>query len=111
VLSKLGYEAALAENGHEVIEMASQQRYGVILMDVQMPEMDGLEASSMIRRGMEVQPVIIAMTANATKEDKDECMKCGMDDFLSKPVKLEELVDILTKWSVQIRGASTDIAA
>ncbi|MEO6329435.1 MAG: two-component regulator propeller domain-containing protein [Ginsengibacter sp.] len=102
ILSKLGFQATLAENGHEVIEMASQQPYDIILMDVQMPEMDGLEATRMIRKAMDVQPVIIAMTANAMKEDKDDCLAAGMDDFLSKPVKLEELVNMLAKWSVNL---------
>jgi CheY-like chemotaxis protein len=79
--------------------MASQHAYDIILMDVQMPEMDGLEATRTIRSSLDVQPHIIAMTANAMKEDKDECLKAGMDDFLSKPVKLEELVNMLAKWS------------
>ena len=100
ILSKLGLTAALAENGQEAIEMVSQHRYDIILMDMQMPEIDGLEATRIIRREMDIQPIIIAMTANAMKEDRDECLKAGMDDFLSKPVKLEELVNMLTKWSI-----------
>lgn len=99
ILSKLGLEAALAENGKIAIEMAAQQKYDIILMDVQMPEVDGLEATRWMRLSMEVQPIIIAMTANAMKEDRDECLKAGMDDFLSKPVKLEEVVNMLAKWS------------
>jgi signal transduction histidine kinase/CheY-like chemotaxis protein len=99
ILSKLGIEAALAENGKIAFEMAQQQQYDIILMDMQMPEMDGLEATRIIRKTAMVQPIIIAMTANAMKEDKDECLNAGMDDFLSKPVKLEELVNMLTKWS------------
>ena len=99
ILSKLGFEADLAENGKVAVDMANQQTYDVILMDVQMPEIDGLEATRIIRQGMVIQPTIIAMTANAMKEDKDECLKAGMDDFLSKPVKLEELVNMLAKWS------------
>lgn len=100
ILSKLGFTGVvLAENGQEVIEIASQQPYDIILMDMQMPEIDGLEATRIIRKGMEIQPIIIAMTANAMKEDRDECLKAGMDDFLSKPVKLEELVNMLAKWS------------
>jgi CheY-like chemotaxis protein len=67
-------------------------------MDVQMPEMDGLEATLLIRKYQKDQPTIIAMTANAMKEDKDRCLETGMDDFLSKPVKLENIVDILAKW-------------
>lgn len=99
ILTKLGFEAKLAQNGREVTEMANLQEYDLILMDVQMPEMDGLVATKMIRKYMEIQPVIIAMTANAMKEDRDECLKVGMDDFLSKPVKLEEVVNMLAKWS------------
>lgn len=99
ILSKLGFEAKLAHNGREVTEMANLQEYDLIFMDVQMPEMDGLEATKMIRKYMEIQPLIIAMTANAMKEDRDECLRVGMDDFLSKPVKLEEVVNMLAKWS------------
>jgi two-component system, sensor histidine kinase and response regulator len=103
ILSKLGFDAALAENGKVAVEMASQQPYDLILMDVQMPEIDGLEATRIIRQRMEIQPIIIAMTANAMKEDKDECLKAGMNDFLSKPVKLEELVNMLAKWSDSVK--------
>ncbi len=99
ILSKLGYTAALAENGREVTEMANLKEYDLIFMDIQMPEMDGLEATKMIRKYMDVQPIIIAMTANAMSEDREECLKAGMDDFLSKPVKLEELVNMIAKWS------------
>ena len=69
--------------------------YEVVLMDVQMPEMDGLEATRLIRRQMAYQPLIIAMTANATAEDRDECINAGMDYYISKPVNLEELVNLL----------------
>jgi len=99
ILSKLGFDAALAANGKIAIEMANETPYDIILMDVQMPETDGQEATRIIRQSMEIQPIIIAMTANAMKEDKDECLKAGMNDFLSKPVKLEELVNMLVKWS------------
>ncbi|MEO6356478.1 MAG: response regulator, partial [Ferruginibacter sp.] len=86
ILTKLGYDAVLAENGLQTIEIAALQPFDIILMDVQMPGMDGLEATRIIRQTMEVQPVIIAMTANAMTEDKDECLRTGMDDFLGKPV-------------------------
>ena len=99
ILSKLGFEAALAENGRQAADMAAQYAYDIILMDVQIPEMDGLEATRIIRRELEIQPVIIAMTANAMKEDRDQCLQAGLDDFLSKPVKVEDLVAMLTKWS------------
>lgn len=99
ILSKLGYDAALAENGLEALEMVNRQQYDVILMDVQMPGMDGLEATRLIRKRLQLQPVIIAMTASAMKEDKDECLDAGMDDFLSKPVKPGDVVNTLIKWS------------
>ena len=102
ILSKLGFDAALAENGGEVLDMVNQQQYDLILMDVQMPCMDGLEATRRIRQEQQIQPVIIAMTANAMKEDRDECLDAGMDDFLSKPVKLEDVVNMLIKWSNSI---------
>jgi two-component system, sensor histidine kinase and response regulator len=107
ILHKLGFEAALAENGKTAVEMTAAGSYDIILMDVQMPEMDGLEATRTIREFMNIQPVIIAMTANAMKEDKDECLKAGMNDFLSKPVKLEEVVNMLAKWSNNIKEKNT----
>ncbi|MEO6732760.1 MAG: two-component regulator propeller domain-containing protein [Ferruginibacter sp.] len=109
ILSKLGYEAALAKNGREAVEMADEQQYDIILMDIQMPEMDGLEATRKIRQELEIQPIIVAMTANAMKEDKDECLQAGMNDFVSKPVRLEEVVNMLAKWSevIKERAASS----
>jgi len=98
ILGKLSYDADLAENGLEVIEMITTKQYDLILMDIQMPEMDGLEASGLIRKSIQVQPIIIAMTANAMQEDKEECRRAGMNDFLSKPVKPEDLVKMLEKW-------------
>jgi len=109
VLSKLGFEATLAENGKIAVEMASQQQYDIILMDVQMPEIDGLEATKLIRQTIKIQPVIIAMTANAMIEDRKECLDAGMDDFLSKPVKLEEIMNMLAKWSFIIKENDTAI--
>ncbi|MEJ7644700.1 MAG: response regulator [Chryseolinea sp.] len=103
ILSKLGYNADIAENGNEVLEEVSKIKYDLIFMDVQMPEMDGLEATRMIRLCLTVQPVIIAMTANAMQGDREECLQAGMDGYLSKPVHLEELVVILEKWSLDIQ--------
>ena len=100
ILSKLGYQAQLAENGRQAVNLADKQHYDIILMDMQMPEMDGLEATRIIRRQeRNIQPVIIAMTANAMKEDKDECLRAGMDDFLSKPVRMDDLLNALIKWA------------
>ncbi len=111
ILSKLGFEPALAVNGQQTIEMAAQFQYDVILMDVQMPVMDGLEATRIIRESTNTQPAIIAMTANAMKEDKDACLAAGMDDFLSKPVKVEEVVEMLTKWAFILKENITSESA
>jgi CheY-like chemotaxis protein len=95
VLEKLGYNAMVANNGREAIQMLDEQFYDLILMDVQMPEMDGLECTRYIRDNYERQPVIVAMTANAMVEDKDECLKAGMNDYIAKPVKIDLLVEML----------------
>ncbi len=103
VLAKLGYNADIAQDGTEVLEEVSKINYDLILMDVKMPEMDGLEATRMIRLCLNVQPIIIAMTANAMQGDREECIQAGMDDYLSKPVRVEDLVVLLEKWSVKVR--------
>jgi CheY-like chemotaxis protein len=95
VLEKLGYNAALATTGREVIEMLDHSYYDLIFMDVQMPEMDGLEATRYIREHYKKQPVIIAMTANAMLEDREICIKAGMDNYISKPVKIDMLITML----------------
>jgi len=100
ILNKLGYEPKMTGNGKEVLEEVSNKYYDVILMDVQMPEMDGLEATKMIRVCLADQPVIIAMTANTLQGDREECLRAGMDDYIAKPVNLEELVNLLEKWAI-----------
>jgi two-component system, sensor histidine kinase and response regulator len=104
ILSKLGYEAGLARNGKEVLEMEGLSSYDLILMDVQMPVMDGLEATRMVRLCLEKQPVIIAMTANALDGDQDNCIQAGMDDYICKPVELPELIRQLEKWGGAIKS-------
>jgi CheY-like chemotaxis protein len=99
VLVKLGYHPTLVSNGKEVLEHVEQNSYDLIFMDVQMPEVDGLEATRIIRRHGGMQPVIVAITANVMKDDRDACFAAGMDDYLSKPIKLEALVELLEKWS------------
>lgn len=103
ILSKLGYNADLAENGLEVLEAIQHKNYDMILMDVQMPKMDGLEATEAIRKQAIEQPIIIAMTANALQESKDECLNAGMDDYISKPINLEFLVGALERWGTLIQ--------
>ncbi len=92
-LERMGYGATIANNGREALEACEQQLYDVILMDVQMPEMDGLEASRQLcaRFSRMERPRIIAMTANAMAGDREICLQAGMDDYLSKPIRLEQL--------------------
>jgi signal transduction histidine kinase len=96
-LKRLGCHVESAGNGCEVLERLDRAAYDVVLMDVHMPEMDGLEATRHIRRHLpqERQPRIIAMTASAFAEDRANCLEAGMDDFISKPVRLEDLVEAL----------------
>jgi len=96
-LDRMGYRADVASNGLEVLAALRRQPYDVVLMDVQMPEMDGLEATRAICQEWprERRPRIIATTANAMKEDCEICLAAGMDDYLSKPIRTEELVRAL----------------
>ncbi|WP_435271376.1 response regulator [Streptomyces sp. 1222.5] len=98
LLNKLGYQADVASNGFGVLEAIERQPYDVVLMDVQMPEMDGLETTRQIRaRWPEPRrPYIIALTANAMQGDREPCIKAGMDDYLTKPIDLTELGQVLS---------------
>jgi PAS domain S-box-containing protein len=92
MLSRLGYAADLASNGREALAAVQRTPYDVVLMDMQMPEMDGLEATRRIRDAHDVeQPRIIAMTANAMQGDREACLDAGMDDYLAKPVRIDDL--------------------
>ena len=94
----MGYRTDLASNGLETINSLERQTYDVVLMDVQMPEMDGLEATRQIRQLTTItQPHIIAMTANAMEDDREICLAAGMDDYVSKPIRVNELVGALLK--------------
>jgi CheY-like chemotaxis protein len=97
ILQQMGYRADLASNGIEAVESVSRQVYDVVLMDVQMPEMDGLDASRQICSRWEPheRPRIVAMTANAMQGDRDMCLAAGMDDYLTKPIRVERLVEAL----------------
>jgi CheY-like chemotaxis protein len=101
----MGYRADLASNGLEAVESVERQTYDVILMDVQMPEMDGLEASRRItaKWSSGQRPRIVAMTANAMQGDREMCLSAGMDDYLTKPIRVERLVEALHQ--VSARGA------
>ena len=97
LLQQMGYRADLAGNGVEAIECVSRQTYDVVLMDVQMPEMDGLEASRRItaRWPQGARPRIVAMTANAMQGDRELCLAAGMDDYITKPIRVDQLVEAL----------------
>jgi signal transduction histidine kinase/DNA-binding response OmpR family regulator/putative methionine-R-sulfoxide reductase with GAF domain len=98
ILEQMGYRADIASNGIEAVESIERQTYDVILMDVQMPEMDGLDATRNIRKLKDVtQPHIIAMTANAMEGDREMCIAAGMNDYVSKPIRVNELVEALLK--------------
>jgi GAF domain-containing protein/DNA-binding response OmpR family regulator len=97
LLQQMGYRADLASNGIEAVESVKRQAYDVVLMDVQMPELDGLDATRQICKLLEApqRPRIVAMTANAMQGDREMCMAAGMDDYLTKPIRVDRLVEAL----------------
>ena len=97
ILNKLGYYADLAQNGREVLQMSEAKNYDLILMDVQMPEVDGREVTRIIRKRKGAQPVIAAITANAMQGDREECINAGMDEYLAKPVSFKKLSALINK--------------
>ena len=109
ILGKIGYKADIVANGLEAVRALKIINYDVVLMDCEMPEMNGFEATAVIRdpesKVLNHKVPIIAMTANAMKGDREICVAAGMDDYISKPVKKEELAALLEKW----RGVSADL--
>ncbi len=112
LLDRIGYRADIAANGLEVLEAVKRQSYDVVLMDVQMPEMDGLEATRRICQELPIEkrPRIIAMTANAMQGDREKCLDAGMDDYITKPVRREELAAALSKCKPLGENASVAVA-
>ncbi|QQL50798.1 hybrid sensor histidine kinase/response regulator [Mucilaginibacter ginkgonis] len=104
ILRKMGYAPDIEVNGHDAANAVITKGYDIVFMDVQMPEMDGFEATKFIRQHKSKQPVIIAMTANALPGDKEMCIKAGMDDYLSKPMKLNDIITMLEKWGKKVTG-------
>jgi CheY-like chemotaxis protein len=105
-LEKLGCQADLAVNGLEALKALEYKFYDLILMDIQMPEMDGLETTRRIRRkekdAMAINRAkIVAMTANTMAEDRENCILTGMDDFIGKPIRIDELDRMLQKFSIK----------
>ncbi|MBV7329672.1 response regulator [Chloroflexi bacterium TSY] len=103
ILERLGYRADIASNGLEALQSMDRQDYDVVLMDVHMPELDGIEATHEIRKTITKmrQPYIIAMTADAMEGDKEKCLQAGMDNYITKPVRIDELVNALKMVSSQ----------
>jgi CheY-like chemotaxis protein len=102
ILSKVNLEVEIVNDGQEAVEAIEKQNYDMVLMDIQMPRMDGLTATEHIRETMKLHELpIIALTAHAMKGDKDKCIAVGMNDYLSKPIDPDELLRTLLKWLVR----------
>ncbi|GGF92469.1 response regulator [Paenibacillus abyssi] len=105
ILEKMGYTADVAANGLEALQSVTRLHYDLVFMDVQMPVMDGLDAARNITNslGDTKRPVIIAVTANARQEDREQCLAAGMHDYISKPLRIEEVQRLLEHWAKEIR--------
>ena len=102
MLNHLGLNADVANDGVEAVEAIENTDYDLVLMDWQMPRMDGLEATRKVRASRaDAKPIIIAVTANAMSGDTDKCIAAGMDDYLSKPIRRDKLEFILRQWLTQ----------
>lgn len=104
MLRKLGYPYELAKNGEEAVAAAGSGEFHLILMDIQMPVMDGIEATRRIRADLpqEIQPIIVAVTANTTEGDRNACFDAGMNDFLSKPITKSAIEKSIEKWKGEV---------
>jgi CheY-like chemotaxis protein len=101
-LQKIGFKADIANNGAEAIEMLRLKSYEIIFMDIQMPIMDGITATKKIRQEIKNQPWIIALTANAYEEDRLKCLEAGMNEFITKPMQIETIVQAIDRYAEQI---------
>lgn len=103
MLNRLGFQPDLAANGLEALRALEKQRYDIVLMDIKMPKMDGLEATKAIREKFPPadQPHIIAMTAYAMTYDRERCIRAGMDDYLRKPFTMEDMEDFINRYRSQ----------
>ena len=111
MLQKLGCQVDMAPHGQEAVKLISSTHYDLVLMDCQMPVMDGYEATQVIREKFTADQLpIVAMTANALPPDRERCMHVGMNDFMAKPVKLLALRGILNKWLKQSQSVEESAA-
>ena len=110
MLQRLGYRPEVAANGVEVLKLLEQQHFDIIFLDVQMPEMDGLEAARRIHAQWPEarRPRLVAMTGNALEGDREKCIEAGMDDYVAKPVRIAELQGVLERWGMKQRTSRTD---
>jgi two-component system sensor histidine kinase/response regulator len=109
MLENRGHHVHVASDGQKAIDALTRERYDLVLMDIQMPEMDGLEATERIRDREEQEGIhtpIVAMTAHAMKGDRERCVAAGMDDYLSKPIKAADLYDVIDRWGKRIRSVA-----
>ena len=106
ILQQFGYQSDMAVNGQEAVNIVSRERYDLLFMDVQMPVMDGHEATRQIRSILtpEQRPYIAAMTANAMKEDRALCLNAGMDDYLSKPMRPADVRSVIERAFAHFAG-------
>ena len=111
ILQRAGFYVDVAVDGLETLAAHKKQPYDIVLMDCQMPAMDGFEASREIRQLALPQPAIIAVTANALVGERERCLNAGMDDYLSKPFQAEQLVAIVLKWVKIRQGARVQHAS
>jgi CheY-like chemotaxis protein len=111
LLTKRGYSVITVANGREVLAALDDEHFDLVLMDVQMPEMDGIEATAAIRRGESdtgVRLPIVAMTAHAMKGDEEQCLSAGMDAYITKPIRAGELYSIIDRFVPATEAPDTD---
>ena len=119
LIEKMGHTVVVVENGRRAVEAATQGRFDLILMDVQMPEMDGFEATAQIRKAEREMPCpagqaaphvpIVAMTAHAMSGDRDQCLGAGMDDYISKPISIQAVTQTIERVRTQVSLAHSQV--
>ncbi|MCL1818317.1 MAG: response regulator [Spirochaetaceae bacterium] len=110
ILDKLGFSAVLVDNGRQALEKVEKEKFDLVFMDIQMPEMNGLEATRKIRELGYTMP-IVAVTANPLQEEREKCLAAGMDGFLAKPFRVKDLVPVLKKWFPENAANSKEVPA